>query len=157
MQMILPTWLLFFRDSTTSYQTSISYLNIADTLIAAFLDKHSSEKDLKEKLITIKGDLSVSYIYAGKPDSAILVANQLKTIKGGEGIADVCLIRAYLLSNRYEDALKLYKGKANKPVRGELSLTYKEFLIARLTKMKAKNITSQSTERFLAYLEKNTM
>lgn len=153
------TILDFLGDSTTNHERNIMYHKEVLNLINAFIKKNPSDIDLINDCIIFNNDLAAAYLYSKKVDSAEIVASRMLKIKGGtegmaEGLANGVLIRVYLLSNRYTKAQDLFLKNENKEIEKGRNLSYKEFLLPRLEKMKNKGLNNPDIEKFLLFLEK---
>jgi WD40 repeat protein len=148
----LSTFAGYFRDSTNDYQKGIEYLKQAEFVMNAFVKKYPDDKNLNFEETADYYNLSATYLYALKIDSAIDVANKLNGLNNGSGLANVTFIRSYLLKNNYDEAVKLFEKNENFIVR-EPNISLKEFLSTRLDKMKNKGVFSPAMVKFMNYLK----
>jgi WD40 repeat protein len=146
---------VYYRSNKVKqYEKSNYYLNFAvKEVLVPYLKKFPKHFELTEQAITVYGDLCTSYIYSNKPDSALLIANHIKTIRGGAGIANWGLIRAYLFTNHYDSALNIFKRNEFKKVRTNGSESLKEYLENSLENMKKLKVNNKNVDRFVEYLK----
>jgi WD40 repeat protein len=143
----------YYRDSTTNYGQSVGYLKNAIFTMDAFGKKYPQNKDVSQERILDYGDLALSYLYAKKADSAMTVITKLRTIKDGDGVADMQMIQALLLQNKYDAAIELFENKKYNIVTTASAMTLKERLIQQLDKLKTKNISSPAMDKFIIYVK----
>lgn len=142
----------YYRDSTTNYSRSIAYLKNAIFTMDAFNKKMPQNKAVAQQRILNYGDLAISYLYAKKADSAMAMITKLKTIKDGDGIADMQTVQVLLLQDNYNAAMQLFDKKKFTIVTQAPAMTLKGLLIPQLDKLKTKNISSPAMDKFIKYI-----
>jgi hypothetical protein len=145
----------YYLDSLKDRKKSVYYHKLACDLMLAFYHKFSDNWKVVYGMITSYGEYALSYLYAGMPDSAIAVARECKKVRDGNGMADLCILEAYLVKNDCESAVRLYALKKDSLVRpdaGPYSGTLREWLPSRLQKLKERGQGTVALDKFVAYM-----
>jgi WD40 repeat protein len=148
---------VYFFDSLKDKKKGLYYHKLACELLDIFSHKFSDNQELRSEIITSYGDYAARYLYANMPDSAAVIANHLRRVKDGNGIANLRIIQVYLEKDKLDSAVKLYGQKENFIVRpdqeGSTPVSLKEWLIPRVKRLEERGLTAAAIDKFLDYLQ----
>jgi hypothetical protein len=144
----------FSLDSLHNEIKAFRYYQQAENILKAFAAKFPNNSKINTELVTTLYNYSLCFLQAKLPDSAITVAQRLKTTPKGNGLGDMRIIESFLFQDKYDEAVSLYEKKKNfvvwdSPAAGAL----KSWLISDLEKLKSRKLTSPALDKFSNYLK----
>ncbi len=148
----------FYFDSLCNFSKMLECHEQKKDLLEAYGAKFKTDSTIVDELADAYSNIAAMSLYAGQYEKGFHAAKKSLEVNSRSGHAYTCLVRYYLFTENYDEALKNYdKAKAGLPI-GSNKETAKSALLRQITEMREQGVKaafSKEVNRFEKYLRES--